>query len=153
MTPGDAGPAGGLIGPGSRVRVHFTLTLADGTAVDTSRDGEPLELTLGDGTLDPGLERCLLGLAAGDAVRRDLAPGEAFGMRDPEAVHRVGRGEFPAGMALAPGTVVEFTAPSGLALAGTVLALEDESVQVDFSHPLAGRPLVFEVEVLAVERR
>jgi FKBP-type peptidyl-prolyl cis-trans isomerase SlpA len=132
------------------VVLHYSLSLADGTPVDTTRGGDPLAFVVGDGTLDVGLEARLHGLAAGDRATLFLAAGEAFGVRDPTAVHVLPRAEFPPAMTLEPGTVVGFTAPSGLEVAGTVLSADEVGVRVDFSHPLAGRALVFEVEVLAV---
>ena len=134
----------------SAVLMHFTLSLADGTLVDSSQDGEPLSFALGDGTLDAGLEALLLGLHAGDRAQFNLAPGQAFGDPDPGNVHPMPRGEFPPEMALAEGAVVEFTTPGGEAVAGTVLAIGDDSITMDFSHPLAGRQLSFQVEIIAV---
>ncbi len=135
---------------GARVVLRYRLTLADGTLVDESGEGEPLAYTVGDGTLEQGLEVRLLGLRAGARATFYLAPGEAFGFADPEAVHGMPRQDFPPDMAIAPGAVVSFAAPSGLQVAGTVLEVGEEEVRVDFSHPLAGRALVFEVEVVAV---
>jgi FKBP-type peptidyl-prolyl cis-trans isomerase SlpA len=135
---------------GARVVVRYRLTLADGTLVDESGEGEPLVFAVGDGTLEQGLEARLLGLRAGARVTFYLAPGEAFGPVDPQAVHRMPREDFPPEMGIAPGAVVGFAAPSGLQVVGTVLDVRASEVEVDFSHPLAGRALVFEVEVAAV---
>ncbi len=134
----------------SAVLMHFTLSLADGTLVDSSQDGDPLSFSLGDGTLDAGLESLLLGLHAGDKAQFKLAPGQAFGEPDAGNVHHMPRGDFPPDMALAEGAVVEFTTPGGDAVAGTVLAIGDESITVDFNHPLAGRQLSFQVEIIDV---
>jgi FKBP-type peptidyl-prolyl cis-trans isomerase SlpA len=138
---------------GARVVLRYRLSLADGTLVDASEEGDPLVLTVGDGTLEEGLEALLLGLGAGARATFHLAPGQAFGLPDPEAVHLLPRADFPEGMALEAGTVVAFTAPSGLEVAGTVLEAGEGGVRVDFSHPLAGRSLVFEVEVLEVHAK
>ena len=146
-TPGESGTA---VDYGARVALRYRLSLADGTVVDASEGGEPLVLTVGDGTLEEGLEALLLGLGAGARATFHLAPGQAFGLPDPEAVHVLPRADFPPGMALEPGAVVAFTAPSGLEVAGTVLEAGEGGVRVDFSHPLAGRSVVFEVEVLEV---
>ncbi len=139
-----------MIGPGARVTLHFTLDLAEGERVDSSRDGEPLTFTLGDGTLDPGLEAALEGLQVGDHQRLLLPPGSAFGGRDPANIHPLPRSDFSEPLP-SPGTVMGFTTPSGHEVAGTVVGSDAETVQVDFNHPLAGRGLVFEVEILAVE--
>ena len=147
-TPGKSGT---VIDYGVRVVLRHRLSLADGTLVDASEEGEPLLFTVGDGTLEEGLETLLLGLGVGARATYHLSPGQAFGLPDPEAVHVLPLADFPPGMALEPGTVVAFTAPSGLEVAGTVLETGEGGVRVDFSHPLAGRSLVFEVEVLEVK--
>ncbi len=139
------------IDEGSEVVMHYTLSLADGTVADSSRQGEPLRFVLGDGTLETGLEALLHGLHGGDRARFNLAPGQAFGERDPASVHGMPRAEFPADLALAEGTVVEFTTPGGDTVPGTVVELDQDSVTVDFNHPLAERDLSFEVEIISVD--
>ena len=138
------------IGEGSEVLMHYTLSLADGTVADSSRQEEPLRFVLGDGTLERGLEVLLHGLHGGDRARFNLAPGQAFGERDPASVHGMPRADFPADMALAEGTVMEFTTPGGDTVPGTVVEVDEGSVTVDFNHPLAERELSFEVEIIAV---
>jgi FKBP-type peptidyl-prolyl cis-trans isomerase SlpA len=139
------------IDKGRRVVMHFSLSLADGTPVDSSRAGEPLAFVLGDGTLEAGLEALVLGLCAGDRARFNLPPGQAFGEPDPGNVHRMARGEFPQDMNLEEGAVLAFSTPAGDEVPGTVVAVDDDGVEVDFNHPLAGRALAFEVEILSVE--
>ncbi|MCP4042920.1 MAG: peptidylprolyl isomerase [Gammaproteobacteria bacterium] len=137
---------------GSTVVIHYTLSLGDGTEVDTTQGGEPLQFRIGDGSLEAGLECLLLELLPGDKRRFHLSPGAAFGDPDPASVHTLGRAEFPAGMQLREGVVVGFTTPSGEEIAGTIMDLVGESVVVDFNHPLAGRTLDFEVEIVSVDR-
>ena len=139
------------IAMGSRVTLHYAIRLADGTPVDSSFDAEPLSLTLGDGSLDRGLELALLGLRPGERQTLTLMPGQAFGLPDPAAVNHVPLEAFPPDLQPEAGQVIGFTTPDGLEVAGTVVAVGDEDVEVDFNHPLAGREIVFEVEILAVE--
>jgi FKBP-type peptidyl-prolyl cis-trans isomerase SlpA len=80
-----------------------------------------------------------------------LMPGQAFGQRDAEAVQMLPRTEFPADMPLAPGQIIGFTGQNGEELAGAVLEVGQDQVKVDFNHPLAGREIVFDVHILAVE--
>ncbi|MBI5462899.1 MAG: peptidylprolyl isomerase [Gammaproteobacteria bacterium] len=137
--------------PGSRVRLHVALTLADGTVAESTFDSEPLELVIGDGTLVKGLEIALYGLRPGQRQTLTLHPDQAYGARDAEAVGWLPREQFPADMPLQPGTLVGFVGPQGEEVAALVLAVEAERVQIDFNHPLAGKPIVFETEILAVE--
>ncbi|WP_127475925.1 FKBP-type peptidyl-prolyl cis-trans isomerase [Sulfurivermis fontis] len=136
---------------GSHVRLHYTITLEDGTEADSSRGGEPLDFVLGDGTMLEGLEDFLLGMRAGQRAAYSVSPEQGFGYRDAEAVHVMPRSDFPAEMELAPGVIVAFTTPAGDEVPGTVTALDETQVTVDFNHPLAGHTLNFDVEILAVQ--
>lgn len=141
---------GARIDLGSRVRLHVAITLEDGTEAISTFGEEPLELQVGDGTLLQTLDLALIGLAAGDRETLDVAPEHAFGARSEELVRSVDRADFPAEMTLAPGTVVGFTDAGGEEVAGTVLAVEDQAVRVDFNHPLAGHRIRYRVEILEV---
>ena len=138
------------IRPGSRVTMHYTVRLEDGMVADTSREGEPLTFTLGDGSVVPGLELALYGLRAGDTQTLAIAPQDAFGFRDPDNVHTLPRSEFPADMELEEGLIVEFATPSGETTPGAVRRVGKDEVEVDFNHPLAGHEITFEVEILSV---
>lgn len=145
-------PQSPTIGPGSRVRLHFRLQLEDGTVVDDTFGGEPLSVTLGDGTLARGLEMALLGMKSGDRETVRVGPEmSGFGERSDEAVQRMPRGDFPPDMALETGMIVAFTTPGGDEVPGAVRKVDEASVTVDLNHPLAGHELTFQVEILAVE--
>ena len=137
---------------GSKVTMHFALRLADGTVVDSSFDNEPISFVVGDGTLDQGLELALIGLRAGDRQTLTLMPGQAFGTRDEAALQWVERDRFPADMKLEEGQIIGFSGEREEDdRAGAVIAIEDQRVRMDFNHPLAGREIEFEVEILSVE--
>ena len=138
------------IGEGSTVTLHMSLALEDGTVAESTFDGEPLTFTMGDGSLDRGLELGLYGLVSGDRQRLILDPGQAFGRRDPGRIHTLSRDTFAPDMPLAPGQIIGFETENGEELPGAVLSVDASSVRVDFNHPLAGRTLVFDVEILDV---
>lgn len=140
------------ITPGSKISMHFTISLEDGTVAETTRDdNEPLEFVLGDGTMIQGLELALYGLKPGDKQTLTIEPRLAFGFPDPENVHTMPRSEFPEDMPLARGVIVEFNTPAGDEVPGTVLDVNEQGVKVDFNHPLAGHKITFEVEILSVQ--
>jgi FKBP-type peptidyl-prolyl cis-trans isomerase SlpA len=143
--------AGELVTKGSRVRLHFTLSLAGGLVVDSTSGAEPLDIVVGRGDMAAGLEKYLLGLAAGERREVEIAPGEVHGSPDTQSVHCFARGEFPADLDPQPGQVVGFNAPDGEEVPGLVVAVSELEVQVDFSHPLAGHALIFEVEIVSIE--
>ena len=138
------------IGPGSRVRLHFSITLEDGTVADDTFAEQPIDVVLGEGTLHPGLEQPLIGLRQGEHRTFHLMPEQAFGYADPEAVHILNRSEFPEDMELQPGTIINFTTPAGHEIPGMVKAVAADTVTVDFNHPLAGHELTFSVKILEV---
>lgn len=143
---------------GDQATLHYRLSCQGETLVDTYSDG-PETFTLGQGDIDPRLETLLLGLRAGDHRLFDLSPGEAFGPHDPAMIHTLPRSDFAANlganlgadMELAVNSSVDFILPNGQTLTGTVLEIEADAVRVDFNHPLAGLPVNFEVQILAIE--
>ncbi|WP_455200597.1 FKBP-type peptidyl-prolyl cis-trans isomerase [Kaarinaea lacus] len=137
---------------GSTVTMHYSLVLEDGTVVDSSFDSdEPLMFTMGDGTLIDGLEHAIFGLKAGDQQSINIPPESGFGYRDEDAVQSLKREEFSEGMELKPGLVIEFDTPSGLKVPGIVMEVKDDTVVVDFSHPLANHTVLFNVHILDVQ--
>ena len=138
------------ITPGYRVRLHLSLALTDGTEALSTFGGEPMELTMGDGTLLPTLELALFGLRAGDDQTLTLLPEQAYGPHDPALIHELPRSRFPTGMAPQVGQIVAFEMPDGDEVAGAVIEIGDQTVRVDFNHPLAGREVVFRAQILTV---
>ncbi|MGD8547445.1 MAG: FKBP-type peptidyl-prolyl cis-trans isomerase [Thiohalophilus sp.] len=139
------------IGPGSRVTMYFKLSLTDGTVADSTEEGEPLTFTMGDGTLIEGLEMVLYGLKVGDKQCLEIGPRDTFGFPDEDNIHTMPRSEFAAELPLEEGIVLGFTTPSGEEVPGTIHEVRDEEVVIDFNHPLAGRPVVFDVEILDIQ--
>jgi len=138
------------IGPGTRVRMHFALSLTDGTVAYSSFNEEPLQFEWGDGTLRPGLELAVLGLKAGDEQTLTLLPEQAYGLHDAALVHDMPRSDFPNLVEPKVGQLIAFESPTGEETAGAILAVDADSVRVDFNHPLAGREVVFRVKILSV---
>ncbi len=138
------------IGPGSEVEMHFSLTLPDGTVADTTRDGEPMKFTMGDGSLIDGLELVLYGLKQGERQVLSIEPRDAFGYPDEDNIHEMQREDFPAGMQLEEGIVIGFSTPSGEEVPGTIKEIKKDRVVVDFNHPLAGFEILFDVEILSI---
>jgi FKBP-type peptidyl-prolyl cis-trans isomerase SlpA len=150
MTQANPPLPAATVGRGSACTLRLEIRLPDGTLALSTRDGAPLELTMGDGTLTPGLEVLLLGLTAGQRARFIAQGDDLYGPHDPSAVYWLPLADFPRDQNTAPGQVVAFDTPGGQELAGLVLAIAGDRVQVDLNHPLSGRPLNIEVEILAV---
>jgi FKBP-type peptidyl-prolyl cis-trans isomerase SlpA len=138
------------IDEGMEVTLHFTLKLEDGTVVDSTRDKSPATFQVGDGNLPPGFEQPLKGLTDGESASFTITPEHAFGQHNPQNIQLVDRGDFEE---IEPevGTVMSFADPAGGELPGVITRVDDKQVEVDFNHPLAGRTLTFEVEVIEVK--
>ncbi|WP_253446242.1 FKBP-type peptidyl-prolyl cis-trans isomerase [Halomonas sp. Y3] len=138
------------IDEGMEVTLHFTLKLEDGTVVDSTRDKAAATFQVGDGNLPPGFEHPMKGMAAGESGSFEITPEHAFGQHNPQNIQRLKRDDF-GDEELEVGTVMSFADPSGGELPGVISAIDGDMVDVDFNHPLAGRTLTFEVEVIDVK--
>jgi FKBP-type peptidyl-prolyl cis-trans isomerase SlpA len=135
----------------SEVMMHFSIRLADGSAVDSSKvDNKPAKFVMGDGSLTANFERCLLGLTEGQSETFTLAPEDAFGLPNPDNMHHLELSKFSKEVPAEVGTIITFTQPDGSELPGVVREVVADSVTVDFNHPLAGQTLTFDVDVLEV---
>jgi len=139
------------VGPGSRVTMHYTLQLKDGTVVDNTRAGQPVTLVIGGGELVDLLETRLFGMAAGEHRHVELSALETQRLAASQSVERLARTEFPSEMEIQVGQMIGFALPSGQEIPGRVFEITDTEVAVDFSHPLAGHDLVFDVEIISIE--
>jgi FKBP-type peptidyl-prolyl cis-trans isomerase SlpA len=137
---------------GGVMTLHYRLRLGDGTEVLSTFGGSPATLALGCGELAAGLEKCLAHAEPGGSYVFELEPAQAFGERREDLVQSLPRASFARELALEAGALIEFTTPEGMRHAGQVRAVHDHDVLVDFNHPLAGRCVRFEVEVLAIAR-
>ena len=134
---------------GIRVTLYFSLKLENGKTVDSNFDGKPATFTLGDGNLLPGFEAPLVGLEAGAQGEFVIAPEHAFGQPNPENIQALSRDNFDQ-ETLKVGDVFSFQNGDG-ELPGVIAAIYAENVDVDFNHPLAGRSIIFTVDIVDVE--
>ena len=141
--------------PGSFLTLHYRLAGPDGADLINTFHDKPATLSLGTGELAPAMEARLLGLPEGTHRSFELAPGEAFGERNPELLQRVKRALLDElgdpDERYSVGDVVQFPTPDGQgAYAGVVREVDGEVLVFDFNHPLAGRPVTFEVQLIGV---
>jgi len=136
--------------PGATVRVHYTGTLPDGTQFDSSRGGEPLEFTLGEGRLINGFEQAVEQMALGEQRTVNITAQDAYGPRYDELLQSVPRSAIPEEIELHEGLALQGSAPDGHAMRFTVIEFDAEQVTLDGNHPLAGEDLVFEIELLEI---
>ena len=145
--------------PGSKVKVHYTGRLADGEVFDSSlassgdysEMGEPLEFVIGSGQMIPAFEQAVIGMEPGESKTVHIPAEHAYGLHNPQAMVEVERSEFPTGMPLEVGSVVQGNAPNGEQVPFTVVEVTASLVTLDPNHPLAGMDLTFEIKLVQVE--
>jgi FKBP-type peptidyl-prolyl cis-trans isomerase SlpA len=141
-----------VIGNDSKVVMHITMTLSDGSAADSTKvDNKPSLVVMGDGSISPAFEQQLLGLAIGAEKKFTLAPVDAFGEINPDNIHYLDRSRFGDEAPAEVGNILTFTQPGGYELPGVIRAVEGDSVTVDFNHPLAGQEINFSVEIVEIK--
>ena len=129
----------------------MNIVLEDGSTADSTKaSGKPAKLNIGDETLSPAFEAELINLNQGDKHSFTLQAVDAFGESNPDAIHHMDRSKFPADMSLEAGVIVSFAGPGGSEIPGIVRDVIGDSVTVDLNHPLAGRAVTFELEVVQV---
>lgn len=137
---------------GDKVKVHYTGTLSDGTEFDSSRDRAPLEFTLGEGSIIPGFEKAVAGHETGDKIKVVIPPEDAYGDADPDLVFTVARAQVPDTIPLKVGTPLQLSNEQG-AMDVVITEVGPEEITLDANHPLAGKELVFEIEVVDVANK
>lgn len=130
------------------VTMRYRLTLDDGTFVEETDSADPLMYLHGHENIIPGLERELEGLRIGDSRSVLVDPEDAYGIREEDAIQGIPLDEFPADLRPEIGMLLELTDEDGESFEAEIVGLEEELVLLDFNHPLAGKRLKFDVEVL-----
>jgi peptidylprolyl isomerase len=136
---------------GDTVHVHYRGTLDDGSEFDSSAGGDPISFTLGSGEVIPGFEQAIEGMATGDRKTQHIPANEAYGEHRDELVFTVGRDQIPPGNDIEVGDMLRVGFPDGTSAAVQVKAIDDETVTLDANHPLAGKALTFELELVSIE--
>lgn len=137
---------------GSKVDLHFEVSLENGTVIDSTFDRpQPVTLTIGDGSLLEGFEKVLINLTAGDTRTAHLSPDEAFGQGNPDNVQSFSHAQFATtGGVPEVGMMIEFDDKGKNSLVGVVSEVSDNEIKVDFNHPLAGQNVIFKVQIIKV---
>ena len=136
-----------MIKEGSKVKVHYTGKFEDNQVFDTSKDKEPLEFTLGEGQLIPGFENGLVGLTTGDKKTVELEPEQAYGPIRDELINDVPMDKLPEGVK--QGQMLQAKTEQG-EMNVVVTEIKETTATVDANHPLAGKKLIFDLEVVEI---
>jgi len=123
------------------------MEFEDGTLIESNFDNESIEFHIGDGSLTCGMEDALFGKSIGETVSATLSPELAFGLPDENNIHTIPVSDFPADMQPEADQVIAFDGPDDAEILGTIINIEGDEVSVDFSHPLAGRTIIFTAKI------
>ena len=135
---------------GDTVRVHYTGRLDDGMVFDSSQDRDPLEFEVGGGNIIKGFDSAMVGMQIGDRKTVVVAPEDGYGPHDERLVADVQRTQVPDQIELMVGEPLQVKHESGQVINVTVAAVTDQHVTLDANHPLAGKTLTFEIELVEI---
>jgi FKBP-type peptidyl-prolyl cis-trans isomerase 2 len=135
---------------GDTVQVNYTGKLQDGTVFDTSLDRGPLKFTLGKGQLIQGFEQAVLGMSRGEKKTVVIKPDQAYGPHREESVVEVNRKYLPADLDPRVGQRLEITQEDDQIVLVTVTGASETSITLDANHPLAGKDLTFDLELVEI---
>lgn len=135
---------------GDSVKIHYTGRLDDGTVFDSSQDRDPLEFTVGAGMVIPGFDAAVAGMAVGDEKTAEIPADEAYGPRRDDLLISVPADRLPDDLEPQVGQQLQMQAGDGRTFVAAVTEVEDEAVVLDANHPLAGKDLIFDIELVEI---
>ena len=145
------GCGGGEAKNGDTIKVQYKGTLEDGTIFDTSVGREPLEFILGDGKLIPGFEQAVVGMHVGELKTVTIPADEAYGPPRDDLVMTVERSQLPEGLEPEVGQQLDWRQEDGRIILVAVTDVDETTITIDANHPLAGKNLTFEIEIVEIE--
>ncbi len=137
---------------GDKIKVHYTGRFEDGTVFDTSEERGPLEFTIGDGDVIPGFEKSIVGMEVEERKTVTIPPEDAYGPRRKELIWERKKSEFPEGITPAVGKQVgvRLNQPDAPLITALITDVSEDTVTLDANHPLAGKTLVFDIELVGI---
>jgi len=135
---------------GDKVKVHYTGKLEDGAVFDSSEERPPLEFTIGSGQVIPGFENAVVGLSPGEKTVAQIPPEQGYGPHYQEMVIEANRTDLPADLDLQAGQQLNVRQEDGRVFRLTVVEVTKEKVKLDANHPLAGKDLTFDIELVEI---
>lgn len=136
---------------GDTVKVHYTGTLEDGTVFDTSVEGEPLEFTIGQGQVIPGFEQAVIGMKVGDLKTINIPVDQAYGPHRDDLILVIERGQLPEDLDPKVGQQLQMMRADGSIITVIIIELSETTATIDTNHPLVGKNLTFEIELVEIE--
>ncbi len=140
-----------MVKKGDNIKVHYTGRLEDGTVFDSSEGRDPLEFTVGSGMVIPGFDNGVLEMNVGDKKTVDIPVDEAYGQASPENVIDFPKSNFPEDMEVEVGAQLYLNGQNGQPIPVVVKEIKEEAITLDGNHPLAGKDLIFDLELVSID--
>ena len=131
---------------GDKVKIHYTVSLKDGTVFDKSKEGKPLEFTVGSEQMPRGLDRAVRGMKLNEEKKVTVKAKDAYGKRNEDLVMKFIKADLPESFEPRKGMVVKLQG-----IGGTIVNIDETHVFLDCNHPLAGKDVVFDIKVVGIE--
>lgn len=136
---------------GAKVKVQYTGRLEDGTVFDESKEGEPLEFTVGSGQVIPGFDKAVQGMKLNEEKEVTIKSEDAYGKRDETLIRNFPRTAFPKDFKPEKDRVIQLSDQTGRPRPGIIIDIIKDSIAIDLNHPLAGKDLTFKIKVIGIE--
>lgn len=137
---------------GYRVRVHYTGKFDDGTVFDSSRDAKPLQFSVGSGEVIPGFDAAVAGMAVGESKTVRIKSSDAYGPHREDMVVSIEKGRLPPEIKPVVGQRLQIDQDGGLKIQAVITGVTDSAVVLDANHPLAGKDLIFDIELVEIAK-
>ena len=135
---------------GDKVKLHYTLKDSKGEVIETSKDLMPIEFTIGEGQVIPGIEKGVTGMKPGDTKTVTIPPEDGYGLREEKKIFEYARKNAPDNFDARVGQTVKLHRPNGKPVPVIVLEVNEKCFKMDANHPLAGKELVFDLELVDI---
>lgn len=139
-----------IVSEGASVKVNYTLTV-DGKVFDSSKGDEPLQFKVGSHAVIPGFEKAVMGMKVGEKKSFRVSPEEGYGLEDPKAIQDVPKKQLPPDITPKAGMILFAQGKDNNSVPVKIKEVKDDVVVMDFNHPLAGKTLNFDIEVVEIK--
>ncbi len=139
-----------IVKKGDKISVEYTGKLETGETFDSSKGKEPLQFEVGTGRVIRGFDHGVIGMKVGEEKTISINPEEAYGQRNDAYIKELPKQSIPKELELKEGLLLIFKKEDGMRMPATVVEVKEDTVMVDFNHPLAGHKLVFEIKIISI---
>ncbi len=139
-----------VVKEGNKVKVQYTGKLEDGTIFDKSKEAEPLEFTMGGGEIISGFEKAVEGMKLNEEKQAKIKAKDAYGERNEDLIRRFARSSLPPDFKPEKGMVIQLQDASARQILGRIIDVAEEDIAIDLNHPLAGKDLIFDINVVGI---